>query len=100
MILFDKVVQVLRLARLNFQTAVGDQLSNGDGVGTAIVDCDLLGHGVQVDRALKEIGADGALAIENALAGRTHCQVGQFRTSVDAASPDNQTDRGLRNEVG
>ena len=79
MIFFDKVVQVLRLVRLNVQTAVGDQLSNGGRVGTGVV--------------------DGALAIANALGRRTHCQVGQLRASVDAASPDNQTDKGLRNEV-
>ena len=76
MIFFDKVVQVLRLVRLNVQTAVGDQLSNSGRVGTAVVDGDLLGHGVQVDRALEELGTDGALAIRDALAGRTHRQGG------------------------
>ena len=99
MIFFDKVVQVLRLARLNVETAVGDQLSNGGRVVSAVDDRDLLGHGVQVDRALKELSADGALAIRDALAAAPTAKAGQLRGSVAASSPDNQTDKGLRNEV-
>lgn len=49
MVLFDDVVQVLRLTHLDVRTGVGLNALDGGRVGTALVDSDLLGYTVQTD---------------------------------------------------
>ena len=49
MVLFDDVVQVLRLAHLDVRTRVGSNTLNGRPVGAALVDGYLFGRTVQAD---------------------------------------------------
>ena len=53
-VLLDDIVQVLRLAHLDGQAAVGLNAQNDRCVRTALVDSDLLGHAVKVDGSFQE----------------------------------------------
>ena len=54
MVLFDDVVEVLRLAHLDGRTGVGLNALDGGRVGTALVNVDLLGHTMQSDGLFKK----------------------------------------------
>jgi hypothetical protein len=62
-ILLDDVVQVLALPKLDVRAAVGHQCAHGGRIGAALVDGDLLGHIVQVDRALEEAARSGHVTV-------------------------------------
>jgi hypothetical protein len=61
-VLFDDVVEVLRLAHLDGQTAIGLDAHDGGSVGCALVDRDLVGHAVQVDGAFEERPGRGVIS--------------------------------------
>ena len=56
-ILFDDVVEILRLAHRDGKTTVGLNADDGGLVGPAFVDGDLLGHVVQADSRSKDVRA-------------------------------------------
>ena len=55
MVLFDDVVEVLRLAHLDGRSAVGLNALDSGRVGTALVNVDLLGHIMQSDGLFKNL---------------------------------------------
>ena len=63
MVLFDDVVEVLRLAHLDGQAAVGLDAHDGGRVGAALVYRDLLEHAVQVYGAFEECEGRGVIAL-------------------------------------
>ena len=61
MVLLDDVVEVLRLTHLNRHAAVGLNAYDGGPIGAALIDGDLLGHAVQVDRAFEKCPRRGVV---------------------------------------
>ncbi len=62
-VLLDEVVQVLRLAHLDLQAAVGLEALDRCRVRAALVYRDLLGHAVQIHGALKEGPGRGVVSL-------------------------------------
>ena len=62
-VLFDEVVQVIRLANLDGQAAVGLDARDGGCIRAALVDGDLLGYAVQVDGALEKCPGRGVISL-------------------------------------
>lgn len=63
MVLLDDIVEVLRLAQHNGQTAVGLNPDDCGRVGAALVDGDFLGHVVQANGAFEECAGCGEIAL-------------------------------------
>ena len=63
MVLFDDVVEILRLAHRDDNTTVGLDADDGGLVGPAFVDGDFLGHVVQADSPFEECAGRGMIAL-------------------------------------
>ena len=63
MVLFDDIVEVLRLAHRDGKTGVGLDADDGGFVGPAFVDGDFLGHVVQPDRPFEKRSGRSMIAL-------------------------------------
>src|SRR5437773_1007341 len=78
MVLFDDVVEVLRLAHLDVRTGVGLNALDGGCVGAALVNGDLLGHTVQTDGLFKKASCGCVISLG------TKQEVDRIAVAIDA----------------